>query len=213
MEGVSLEAGLCAARNDTAKIDAAYRIGKEMRLSVPTKQLFPDSAFPEDFSLMATVRPKKGTRSSLLSLYDARGVQQLGLEVGPSPVLLYADHQGLPPPELYPTFSTVDLADGNWHRIAYSVQGKATTLYLDCEEVQTLELARGDDPVISTEGIAMFGARLQHDEVFEVSCMDEVDSLLILEEGSYHRQCQLTCDPGRAESPRDGDRHVRLTTP
>lgn len=72
------------------------------------------------------------------------------------------------------------------------MRGKVITLYLDCEEVQTLELARGDGPVISTEGIAMFGARLQHDGVFEVSRADVVDTLLILQEGSDHRQCQLS---------------------
>ncbi|XP_064170278.1 collagen alpha-1(V) chain-like isoform X2 [Anguilla rostrata] len=112
MEGVSMEAGICTSRKDAEETDMAYRIDKKIQLSAPTKQLFPDSPFPEDFSLMTTVRAKKGAQFFLLSVYDAQGVQQLGLEVGRSPVLLYEDHQGHPSPDLYPTFKKINLADG-----------------------------------------------------------------------------------------------------
>lgn len=74
----------------------------------------PDSLFPVDFSLMTTVRAKKNTQFFLLSVYDEQGVQQLGLEVGRSPVFLYEDHQGQPSPELYPIFKKINLADGKW---------------------------------------------------------------------------------------------------
>lgn len=63
---------------------------------------------------MATVRAKKGTQFFLLSVYDEQGVQQLGLEVGRSPVFLYEDHQGQPTPSLYPIFKKINLADGKW---------------------------------------------------------------------------------------------------
>ena len=63
---------------------------------------------------MATVRAKKGTQFFLLSVYDEQGVQQLGLEVGRSPVFLYEDHQGQPSPDLYPIFKKISLADGKW---------------------------------------------------------------------------------------------------
>lgn len=55
-----------------------------------------------------------------------------------------------------------------WHRIAYSVHGKSVTLYLDCKKVQTAELLRGDDPVVSTDGVTVFGTRLLDEAVFEV---------------------------------------------
>lgn len=71
-----------------------------------------DSTFPENFSLMATVRAKKGSQFFLLSVYDDQGVQQLGLELGRSPVFLYEDQNGQPPPEMYPIFKKVNLADG-----------------------------------------------------------------------------------------------------
>ncbi|KAL0197057.1 hypothetical protein M9458_005597, partial [Cirrhinus mrigala] len=54
-----------------------------------------------------------------------------------------------------------------WHRIAFSVEGKSVTLYLDCKKVQTLELMRGDNPVVSTDGVVVFGTRLLDEEVFE----------------------------------------------
>lgn len=63
---------------------------------------------------MATVRAKKDTQFFLLSVYDAQGVQQFGIEVGQSPVFLYEDHQGQPTPDMYPVFKNVNLADGKW---------------------------------------------------------------------------------------------------
>ncbi|KAI5090989.1 collagen alpha-3(V) chain precursor [Silurus meridionalis] len=178
MEGVSLEAGLCTDRVDKEELDMAFRIDKKIQLSAPSRQLFPDSAFPENFSLMTTVRAKKNAQFFLLSMYDEQGVQQLGLELGRSPVFLYEDHMGHPTPELYPTFKKINLADGKWHRIAYSVDGKTVTLYLDCKKVETLDLHRGDDPVVRTDGVTVFGTRLLDKDVFE----GEIQQLLIVDD-------------------------------
>ncbi|CAG5897928.1 unnamed protein product [Menidia menidia] len=177
MEGVSLEAGFCTSRKGTEETDLAFKI-KKIQLSAPTKQLFPDSKFPENFSLMATVRAKKGSQFFLLSVYDEQGVQQLGLEVGRSPVFLYEDQDGQPTPELYPIFKKINLADGKWHRIAYSVQDKAVTLYLDCQMAESVDLLRGDNAIVSTEGVTVFGTRLLDEEVFE----GDIQQLLIVED-------------------------------
>lgn len=79
-----------------------------------TSRLLPstDSRFPKDFSVMTTVRAKKGSQFFLLSVYHELGVQQLGLEVGRSPVFLYEDQHGQPTPNMHPIFKTVNLADG-----------------------------------------------------------------------------------------------------
>jgi len=61
---------------------------------------------------MTTLRAKKDAQFFLLSLYDHQGVQQLGLEVGRSPVFLYEDQRGQPSPQLYPIFKKINLADG-----------------------------------------------------------------------------------------------------
>uniref|UniRef100_A0A3P8X2G9 Collagen, type V, alpha 3a n=1 Tax=Cynoglossus semilaevis TaxID=244447 RepID=A0A3P8X2G9_CYNSE len=176
MEGVFLEAGFCTSRRGGEEADLAFKIDKKIQLSAPTKQLFPgNSKFPETFSLMVTLRAKKGSQFFLLSVYDDQGVQQLGLEVGRSPVFLYEDQHGQPSPQKYPIFRKINLTDGKWHRIAYSVQNKSVTLYLDCQKVETLDLLRGDDAIISTDGVTVFGTRLLDDNVFE----GEIQQLLI----------------------------------
>lgn len=61
---------------------------------------------------MALVRAPAGSQTFLLSVYDARGTQQLGLELGRSPVFLYEDQSGRPAPEDYPLFRGINTADG-----------------------------------------------------------------------------------------------------
>lgn len=51
-------------------------------------------------------------QSFLLSVYNEQGIQQLGVEVGRSPVFLYEDQHGKPAPEDYPLFRAINLADG-----------------------------------------------------------------------------------------------------
>ncbi len=52
--------------------------------------------------------------------------------------------------------------------MAYSVEGQKVTLYLDCQKVATLDLLRGPEPKVSTDGVTVFGTRLLDEEVFEV---------------------------------------------
>lgn len=73
---------------------------------------FPQGRFPENFSIMTTVKAKAGLQAFLLSIYSEQGVQQLGLELGRSPVFLYEDQSRMPTPENYPLFKGVNLADG-----------------------------------------------------------------------------------------------------
>lgn len=68
--------------------------------------------FPENFSVMALVKAQAGLQAFLLSIYSEQGVQQLGIELGRSPVFLYEDQSGKPAPEDYPLFKGVNLADG-----------------------------------------------------------------------------------------------------
>lgn len=72
----------------------------------------PASAFPEDFSILTTVKAKKGSQAFLVSIYNEQGIQQIGLEMGRSPVFLYEDHTGKPGPEDYPLFRGINLSDG-----------------------------------------------------------------------------------------------------
>uniref|UniRef100_A0A3Q3FG64 Thrombospondin-like N-terminal domain-containing protein n=1 Tax=Kryptolebias marmoratus TaxID=37003 RepID=A0A3Q3FG64_KRYMA len=169
---------LSTYRTGREETDLSFKINKKIQLSAPTKQLFPDLPFPVNFSLMTTVKAAKGSQVFLLSLYDTQGTQQLGLELARSPVFLYEDHEGQPTPELYPTFRKINLADGKWHRVAYSVEGQAVTLYLDCEKVDTLDLLRGHEPRVSTDGVTVFGTRLLDEGVFE----GEIQQLLLVDD-------------------------------
>lgn len=100
-----------------------YHVGSDLdyydvnRLTCPLPSLsfcHVEGVFPEDFSILTTVRPKSGLQSFLLSMYNEQGVQQLGVEVGRSPVFLYEDQTGKPAPEDYPLFRTLNLADGKY---------------------------------------------------------------------------------------------------
>uniref|UniRef100_A0A3Q0QVW5 Laminin G domain-containing protein n=1 Tax=Amphilophus citrinellus TaxID=61819 RepID=A0A3Q0QVW5_AMPCI len=186
-EGVTRTTGLCSHRRSSQGPDVAYRVSKDAQLSAPTKQLYPGDVFPEDFSIMATVKPKKGSQSFLLSMYNEQGIQQLGLEVGRSPVFLYEDHTGKPSPEDYPLFRGVNLADGKWHRVAISVHKQTITLILDCKKKTTQKLLRSPHPIIDTKGIIVFGTRILDEEVFE----GDIQQLMIVAD---HRAAYDYCE-------------------
>ncbi|ELV12210.1 Collagen alpha-1(V) chain [Tupaia chinensis] len=145
------------------------------------------SAFPEDFSILATVKAKKGSQAFLVSIYNEQGIQQVGLELGRSPVFLYEDHTGKPGPEDYPLFRGINLSDGKWHRIALSVHKKNVTLILDCKKKTTKFLDRSDHPVIDVNGIIVFGTRILDEEVFE----GDIQQLLFV---SDHRAAYDHCE-------------------
>uniref|UniRef100_A0A7N6FKW3 Fibrillar collagen NC1 domain-containing protein n=1 Tax=Anabas testudineus TaxID=64144 RepID=A0A7N6FKW3_ANATE len=172
-EGVKKVPGFCTSRRSSSP-DHAYRITKKAQISAPTKQLF-SGRFPENFSLMALVKAQAGLQAFLLSIYSEQGIQQLGVEMGRSPVFLYEDQNGKPAPEDYPLFRGVNLADGKWHRIAFSVSKKNVTLLLDCKKKMTRPLPRGNNAEIDTNGITVFGARLLDEEVFQ----GDIQQLLI----------------------------------
>uniref|UniRef100_A0A8C0G429 Laminin G domain-containing protein n=1 Tax=Chelonoidis abingdonii TaxID=106734 RepID=A0A8C0G429_CHEAB len=172
--GVRKTMGFCPTRRAAPGPDVAYRISRQAQISAPTRQLFPGK-FPEDFSIMALVKAKAGSQVFLLSMYDQHGTQQLGVELGRSPVFLYQDQSGRPAPEDYPLFRGVNLADGKWHRLALSVHKQSVTLILDCKKKVTRPLPRGPRPVIDTRGITVFGTRILDEEVFQ----GDIQQLLI----------------------------------
>uniref|UniRef100_A0A8K9XNM1 Collagen, type XI, alpha 1a n=1 Tax=Oncorhynchus mykiss TaxID=8022 RepID=A0A8K9XNM1_ONCMY len=173
--GVRKTSGFCTNRR-ASKPDTAYRVGKKAQISAPTKQLFPGGEFPEDFSILTTLRPKAGLQSFLLSVYSEQGVQQLGVEVGRSPVFLYEDQSGRPAPEGYPLFRSLNLADGKWHRVAISVEKKTVTVIVDCKQKITKPLLRGDRASVNTDGITVFGTRILDEDVFQ----GDIQQLLIV---------------------------------
>uniref|UniRef100_A0A8C5U943 Thrombospondin-like N-terminal domain-containing protein n=1 Tax=Malurus cyaneus samueli TaxID=2593467 RepID=A0A8C5U943_9PASS len=168
-DGITKTTGFCTSRRSSKEADVAYRVTKDAQLSAPTKQLYPGESNFKDFSILTTVKAKKGGQSFLISIYNEQGIQQIGVELGRSPVFLYEDHTGKPGPEDYPLFRGINLADGKWHRVALSVQKKNVTLILDCKKKITKFLDRSEHPIIDVNGIIVFGTRILDEEVFEVS--------------------------------------------
>ncbi|KAK9404012.1 collagen alpha-1XI chain-like [Crotalus adamanteus] len=177
-EGISKTAGICINRKNSKGSDVAYRVTKNAQLSAPTKQLYPGGKFPEDFSVLFTIKPKKGVQSFLLSIYNEHGIQQVGIEVGRSPIFLFEDQNGKPAPEDYPIFGTVNIADGKWHRVAISVEKKSVTMIVDCKKKTTKPLERSSPAVVDTNGITVFGTRILDEEVFE----GDIQQMLIIDD-------------------------------
>ncbi|KAH0630704.1 hypothetical protein JD844_013999, partial [Phrynosoma platyrhinos] len=169
--------------------------------------------FPEDFSIMALVKPKSGLQAFLLSIYNQHGIQQLGLELGRSPVFLYEDQSGRPAPEDYPIFKGVNLADGKWHRVALSVSKKQVTLVLDCKKKATRPLPRGNQPNIDTRGITVFGTRLLDEEVFQ----GDIQQLLISSSPQaaydYCEHYSPECEGAMTQKPQAQEAQQRPTRP
>ncbi|KAK2509090.1 hypothetical protein MC885_010568 [Smutsia gigantea] len=158
-DGVRVARGICPA-------DVAYRVSRPAQLSAPTRQLFP-GGFPKDFSLLTVVRTRPGLQASLLTLYSAQGIRQLGLELGRPVRFLYEDQTGRPRPPVQPVFRGLSLADGKWHRAAVAVKGQSVTLIVDCKKRVTRPLPRSARSVLDTHGVIIFGARILDEEVFE----------------------------------------------
>uniref|UniRef100_A0A3P8XJW6 Fibrillar collagen NC1 domain-containing protein n=1 Tax=Esox lucius TaxID=8010 RepID=A0A3P8XJW6_ESOLU len=199
-DGVRKAPGLCAFRRGS-KPDIAFRVDKKAQISAPTRQLFPGGVFPEDFSVMFTIKPKSGSQSFLLSVYNEQGIQQLGVEVGRSPVFLYEDQHGKPAPEEYPLFRSINLADGKWHRVAISVEKKTVTIIVDCKKKLTRPLKRSDGAAINTDGITVFGTRILDEEMFE----GDIQQLLIVADPraayDYCEHYSPDCETPHQEQP------------
>uniref|UniRef100_A0A8C3TC90 Collagen type V alpha 1 chain n=1 Tax=Chelydra serpentina TaxID=8475 RepID=A0A8C3TC90_CHESE len=204
-DGITKTTGFCTSRRSSKGADVAFRVTKDAQLSAPTKQLYPASAFPEDFSILSTVKAKKGGQSFLISIYNEQGIQQIGMEMGRSPVFLYEDHTGKPGPEDYPLFRGINLSDGKWHRIAISVQKKNVTLILDCKKKVTKFLDRSDHPVIDVNGIIVFGTRILDEEVFE----GDIQQLLVVADPraayDYCEHYSPDCDTAIPDTPQSQD--------
>ncbi|XP_048457532.1 collagen alpha-1(XI) chain-like [Rhincodon typus] len=167
--GIRKTPGFCKNRRNVQGADVAYKVTKQTQLSVPTRQLFPGGQFPRDFSILVTLKPKRNTQAFLFSIYNEQGVQQLGMEIGRSPVFLYEDQNGRPAPEDYPIFTETNLADNKWHRVAISVQKKNVTMIVDCKKKSSKALPRSNNAVVDTNGIVVFGTRILDEEVYEHS--------------------------------------------
>ncbi|ELT91485.1 hypothetical protein CAPTEDRAFT_85111, partial [Capitella teleta] len=146
--------------------DLAYNLNKETSLSVTTGQVFPNG-FPEDFSIVATVRPKNNTRGYLFSMYSGSTTREvLGLGFGNKTTFLYEDQAGLPGMADSPQFD-VDLADGEWHRIGLSVKKRKLIMNVDGKNYTTKIPRTHPNPKLDTDGLIYLSRQILSDDVWE----------------------------------------------
>ncbi|VTJ54127.1 Hypothetical predicted protein [Marmota monax] len=161
--GVPEGPGFCPQRAPEG--DRAFRVGRASKLSIPTRELFPDGHFPANFSMLMTLRAQQANQSVLLSIYDEKGARQLGLALGPGLALLGDSFDPLP--------QQVNLMDGQWHRVAVSIDGDTATLVADCESQPPVS---GQKPrFLSTAGLTVLGTQDIGEETFE----GDIQELLI----------------------------------
>ena len=133
-EGVDEVDGFCDDRPESnLRADLAYDIDSRAMLSVSTYNVFPGlrvrpepsivrslccnvnvlaAGFPRHFSIIATVKPQRGTKGFLFSIYSGQTSRKtLAFEISSSPYLLYEDYNGAPGADGSPRFS-VNMADG-----------------------------------------------------------------------------------------------------
>lgn len=70
-------------------------------------------AFPENFSILLTLKPRVTPRETVFSIWGANGAEIFTLEVGKKPAqLVYADHTGKPGVNRPLRFRKIKLGDG-----------------------------------------------------------------------------------------------------
>ena len=195
---------------------------RKAQISVPAHTVFADRPFPKDFSIIATVRVKKRDRSHkpvyLLSLLHKQLGVQLGIEVDQNPKFVYKDDRNnarTASDSDHPVFDGVNLADGKWHRIAWSVSTdydgtSVVEMYKDCAFVGARMLKRNAvEGEISSDGIIMFGQNgINSGEKFEgdIQQLDLYDSADVARMASEQKcrmypQYTIQCDDQPYEDP------------
>uniref|UniRef100_A0A8C4Q067 Thrombospondin-like N-terminal domain-containing protein n=1 Tax=Eptatretus burgeri TaxID=7764 RepID=A0A8C4Q067_EPTBU len=169
-QGVTRSQGRCHSSH-------AFHLGQEAQVVAPARDILPGTY--RDFSLLATVRIKQGSRPVLLALYDANGSERLALRLGTDVLLAYQDKNKRPPPQRFPLFPAVNIADGRWHRVALSVHKRSATLYVDCVPTPKHHLQRSLSDNLPNNGVLLLGRTVMEDEALEVRNIPSVNSTTI----------------------------------
>lgn len=103
--------------------------------------------------------------STLFTVYSDNGEEQLVVSLGNDVTLLY----NTVPDEIVDTISFgINVADGNWHRLGFSLKGDAVTLIIDQATQITRQLQRDLKTTITTSGIVIIGQQLVDGNLYMV---------------------------------------------
>lgn len=110
--GVSGTSGMCGIEHDQHQTHPfpAYNLDNNAMITVASTEVFPNG-FPEDFSILLTLRPKRSIhRAPLFTMYSSLDEKVLELSVGEEILLQYQDLNGSPLDDDVYTFET-NIAD------------------------------------------------------------------------------------------------------
>ncbi|VDO85165.1 unnamed protein product [Schistosoma margrebowiei] len=177
--------------------NTAYSYHRGDKLKLPTEKAFP-TIFPQDFSILATVRLKHEQIQKIFDVTDEKGKSQLAMSIGNNIVLHY--HLSEDSPSTV-EFLNVKLNDLRWHRIALSIKGDSVTLIIDCKVITSKLLNR-----TLTENLKFNKGMLYvlQDKAGSVSFSGAIEQLLIIPtpSGAYD---QCTIYSPCSESDKIGD--------
>lgn len=106
--GVSGTSGMCGNEHDHHQSHPfpAYNLNSNAMITVASTEVFPNG-FPEDFSILLTLRPKRSIRQApLFTMYSSLDEKVLELSVGEDILLHYQDLNGSPLDDDVYTFDT-----------------------------------------------------------------------------------------------------------
>lgn len=103
--------------------------------------------------------------ATLFAIYSDSGEEQLVLSLGTDVTLYYST---TPDDGDKPISFGVDISDGKWHRLGFSIKGDAVTLIVDCVSQITKELRRNLLETVSDSGIVIIGQQLVDGNVYLV---------------------------------------------
>uniref|UniRef100_A0A3B3QRY1 Zmp:0000000760 n=1 Tax=Paramormyrops kingsleyae TaxID=1676925 RepID=A0A3B3QRY1_9TELE len=121
----------------------AYRINPSVQLRRTTSEVYPEG-LPPDYAIIATFKVANESMRNSWDLWQVSapdGQEQVGVRFpgdGSSLDFFYTGPGGA---RMLRTFRDVEgLLDGQWHKLALSVQGERVRLLVDCREVSTVPI-------------------------------------------------------------------------
>ena len=118
----------------------SFNITDSARLFSPLISIYP-KGFPDDFSLLMTLKFHNNYSGYFFTLSDLMGKQRFALLYSRGSLSVqYFDQNNVF--EEKSTEFDVDLSDNNWHQVSLSVSGNQIELYLDCDTVIVKDFRR-----------------------------------------------------------------------
>uniref|UniRef100_A0A7M4EZP9 VWFA domain-containing protein n=1 Tax=Crocodylus porosus TaxID=8502 RepID=A0A7M4EZP9_CROPO len=166
------------------------RLCETFSLPLSPRDVFPQG-LPDEYAFVTTFKFRKASRREdwyIWQIIDKYGIpqvqdsfQQFAVEY--SAIGLTKDAVRV----VFRSARVSDLFDRNWHKIAFSIQSKSVSLYIDCKLVQTLPIE--DRENIDIQGKTVIGKRL-----YDSIPIDFDLQRMVIYCDSRHAELETCCD-------------------